>query len=82
MAQAIISPPIVPAHGGNHRDREAPGGSPRIFWARRQPPNELAHLLAVHLREENCEHAAPAGTGHCALCIEGHLDDLIAHLIF
>jgi len=56
----------------------AVGLSPRIYWARTVPPPELAHRLALHLRDENCPHVA---LRHCAICVEGHLVDLIAHLV-
>jgi len=50
---------------------------PRIYWARTVPPEELAGLLARHIVEENCEHVS---LRHCPRCVEGHLDDLIAHV--
>lgn len=53
------------------------GPPARIYWARRVPAEDLARLLAVHLRDENCPHVA---LRHCTICIEGHLTDLIAHL--
>jgi len=57
------SRPVVPA--------------PRIYWARRVHPEELAGRLAVHLSRESCEHVS---TRHCGACIWGHLVDVIEHL--
>jgi len=53
------------------------GPPARIYWARRQPADHLAVLLACHFEHEACPHQSAR---HCQVCMAGHLDDLIAHL--
>lgn len=67
------SHPANPAGGGSR----AVGPPARIFWARRVALQDLAHRLALHLVDENCEHVS---LRHCPQCVEGHLRDVIAHL--
>jgi len=69
--------PANPARSTSHRSSGAVGPPARIYWARTQPMVELAHALALHLAEENCEHVS---LRHCPRCVEGHLADVIAHL--
>ncbi len=66
-------PPPSPADPGSR----AVVPPPRIFWARRVALADLPRLLAAHIRDENCPHVS---LRHCAICVEAHLVDLIAHL--
>jgi len=59
------------------RESRQVGPAPRIYWARRQPLEHLAVLLACHFEHEACPHQSPR---HCQVCMTGHLEDLIAHL--
>jgi len=52
--------------------------APRIYWARTQPLEHLAVLLACHFEHEACPHQ---GARHCQVCMAGHLDDVILHLL-
>jgi len=68
---------LYPANPTKAGSSGAVGPPARIYWARTQPLGELARALALHLAEENCEHVS---LRHCPRCVQGHLEDVIAHL--